>query len=237
MPKIHYAALNQTVEHPDAEASILEISVDNRIPHLHECGGHGQCTTCRIRILDGLQNCSPPNLLEQEIASSRNWDPGIRLACQCFVQGDVTIQRLLWSGAEVSQLQLELAPTETGEEREIAILCCDLRKFTEITSRNLIYDMAHMINRFYTMLGDPILMNNGIIYQYVGDEIIGLFGTAGGSPEQNCMDALRAATGMRYALNRLNHFEIQEFGTRFDIGIGECGKDYYSFTKFFKLPL
>ena len=116
---------------------------------------------------------------EAEIAQKRNWDPSIRLACQAKATGDVKLQRLIWSSAEINKFQMETLPVDKGEKREIAILCCDLRNFTKVTSDNLVFDMVHMLNRFYTALGDPILMNNGIIYQYVGDEIIGLFGTSG----------------------------------------------------------
>ena len=63
-------------------------------------------------------------------------------------------------------------------------------------------------------------MNNGIIYQYVGDEIIGIFGTAGGSRQKNCLDAIRAALGMQYAIERLNRFELKDFETEFEIGVG-----------------
>jgi len=77
-----------------------------------------------------------------------------------------------------------------------------------------------MLNRFYTELGDPILMNNGIIYQYVGDEIIGVFGTVGGTKTKNCTDAIRAAKGMQYALERLNRIELKDFEIKLKIGIG-----------------
>ena len=77
-----------------------------------------------------------------------------------------------------------------------------------------------MLNRFYTVLGDPILMNNGIIYQYVGDEIVGIFGTSGGTRQKNCLDAVRAALGMQYAIKRLNSLEMKDFGTQLEVGIG-----------------
>ncbi|MEZ4992003.1 MAG: adenylate/guanylate cyclase domain-containing protein [Saprospiraceae bacterium] len=102
----------------------------------------------------------------------------------------------------------------------MAILFCDLRNFTRITSQNLAFDIAHMLNRFYTVLGDPILMNNGIIYQYVGDEIVGIFGTAGGTRQKNATDAIRAALGMQYAIERLNHMELKDFDTKFEVGVG-----------------
>lgn len=226
-PRVTYVGMNQSFPCPDPEYSILDISIDERISHVHECGGNGKCTTCRVRVLDGANNLSPKSVLEKQISFDRKWDPGIRLACQAIPKGDVSIQRLVWSSAEISQLQTEFIGDSGGEEREIILLCCDLRNFTEITSKNLVFDMVHMLNRFYTLLGDPILVNNGIIYQYVGDEIIGIFGTAGGDLEKNCMDAMRAALGMKYALERLNQFELKDLGNQFDIGIGiHFGKAY-----------
>tara|TARA_Y100000385_G_scaffold281359_1_gene334036 strand:+ start:4046 stop:5164 length:1119 start_codon:yes stop_codon:yes gene_type:complete len=136
------------------------------------------------------------------------------------VKGDVEIQRLIWSNGEVNQLQKELAPEGRAEERPIAILFCDLRNYTSMSSKNLTFDMAFMLNRFYTALGEPILMNNGIIYQYVGDEIIGVFGTTGGTKEKNCTDAIRAALGMQYALDLLNKTELRDFNITLKSGIG-----------------
>lgn len=220
MSKILYAGINTLVESIDRDSTLLDVSLENKIPHLHECGGNGRCTTCRVRIINGLQNVSSRTALEKNAADLRKWDASIRLACQCFINGDVELQRLVWTSAEVNRLQMEVIPDGGAEERAIAILFCDLRNFTRITSQNFAFDMAHMLNRFYTVLGDPILMNNGIIYQYVGDEIIGIFGTAGGSREKNCLDAVRAALGMQYAIERLNRFELKDFDANFQIGVG-----------------
>lgn len=220
MAKIFFTSINQEVTTHDTDSTLLDISVENQIPHLHECGGKGRCTTCRVRVIDGHQNLTSRTAIEKSSAHLRKWDPSIRLACQCYVKGDVKVQRLLWTSAEVNKLQLETIPEGEAEERSIAILVCDLRNFTRITSQNMIFDMAYMLNRFYTVLGDPILMNNGIIYQYVGDEIVGIFGTSGGSRQKNSMDAVRAALGMQYAIERLNHFELKDFETKFEIGIG-----------------
>ncbi|TNE65445.1 MAG: 2Fe-2S iron-sulfur cluster binding domain-containing protein [Bacteroidetes bacterium] len=220
MAKILYTGINQLVESQDPDSSLLDISLQNQIPHLHECGGNGRCTTCRIRVIEGHQNMSPRTAIERETAHLRRWDPSIRLACQSHINGDVKIQRLVWASAEVNKLQLETIPDGEAELRSIATIFCDMRDFTRITSQHMHYDLAHMLNRFYTVLGDPILMNNGIIYQYVGDEIIGIFGTSGGSREKNCQDAVRAALGMQYAIERLNRFELKDFDTKFRIGIG-----------------
>ena len=218
--RIQYASINQEVSCDTNCCSLLDASIENKIPHLHECGGNGKCSTCRVRVLEGAQNLSSKTQAEAEMAKNRKWDPSIRLACQCYIKGDVKVQRLIWSSAEVNKLQIEMAPEGRAEERPIAILFCDMRNFTKLSSHNVSFDIAYLLNRFYTALGDPILMNNGIIYQYVGDEIVGVFGTAGGTREKNCMDAIRAAKGMEYALERLNKIELKEFDVKLEIGIG-----------------
>ena len=217
---IKYCSIDRTVEVEDPLNSILDVSIENKIPHLHECGGNGMCTTCRIRVLDGFNSLTKPTQKEMKMARQRNWDTSIRLACQTRVRGPVSIQRLVWTSAEISQLQMETIPVGKGEERPLALLFCDLRDFTKLAEKHSNFDLAHMLNRFFTILGDPILMNNGIIYQYAGDEIIGLFGTGGGEKEKISFDAIRAGLGMLYAVERLNRLELKDFGTEFRVGIG-----------------
>ena len=217
---VKYCSIDRKVDVEDPLDSILDISINNKIPHLHECGANGICTTCRIRVIDGLGSLTKPTQKETEMARKRNWDPSIRLACQTRVRGEVSIQRLVWTSAEISQLQIETVPLGQGEERPLALLFCDLRNFTKLAENHGNFDLAHMLNRMFTILGDPILMNNGIIYQYAGDEIIGLFGTGGGETDRICYDAIRAGLGMHYALERLNKIELKDFNTEFKIGIG-----------------
>jgi len=218
--KLTYSAINKEVAFNSDNESLLDISIANRIPHLHECGGNGVCTTCRVRVISGTQNLSPKTEFEKSSCHARKWDPSIRLACQARPKGDVVLQRLIWSSGEVNNLQKELAPEGRAEERPIAILFCDIRNFTSLSSHNLNFDIAYMLNKFYTALGEPILMNNGIIYQYVGDEIIGVFGTTGSTAQKNCEDAIRAALGMQYALDSLNRTDLKDIDIKLKSGIG-----------------
>lgn len=219
MPQVHYRGINRTVQ-AEEHTSLLTASISNQINHLHECGGNGQCTTCRVRVVSGHDNLTEPTPIEKEFYERRRWDPAIRLACQSHITGDVEIERLLWTGPEINPIQLEVLPEGTAQERSVAILCCDMRGFTRITAQLMTFDTAHLLNRFYTALGDPILMNNGIIYQYVGDEIVGVFGVAGGDPAEHCLSAVRAAIGMQFAANRLNRYELEAFDIDLRIGIG-----------------
>ena len=55
------------------EESILTASLRNNISHLSACGGAGKCSTCRVEVIDGLENCYPRNDLEQKLATKLNY--------------------------------------------------------------------------------------------------------------------------------------------------------------------
>ena len=221
MTTIVYLGDDKTVSVADPGMTVLDISIAHKIPHLRECGGNGRCTTCRVRICDGIQNVTPR---EAEVAEARRWDRFTRLACQARVGGDVTLERLVRHCADVSRLQLEQASIAPPEERSLAILFCDIRGFTSFVDSNLAYDVVHILNRFFTAIGDAILVNNGLIHQYVGDQVVGLFGVGADPLEKSCLDSLRAGLGILQTLTDLNAALSAEFGVTLDIGVGaHCG--------------
>jgi class 3 adenylate cyclase len=142
------------------------------------------------------------------------------LVCQTRVSDDVTLERLVKSPADVSSLQVEEASIAPSEERTLAVLFCDIRDFTPFVDAHLAYDVVHILNRFFKAVGDAILISNGVIYQYVGNQIVGLFGVGGDPPEKSCLDTIRAGLGMLAALNDLNSELSDEFGMTLEIGIG-----------------
>jgi class 3 adenylate cyclase/hemoglobin-like flavoprotein len=220
MTTIAFLGDDRAVPVVDPAMTILDVAIAHKIPHLRECGGNGRCTTCRVRIRDGIENVSARTPRETEVAGALRWDRFTRLACQTRVRGDITLERLITSGAEVTRIQLEGAACMPSQERTLAALFCDIRQFTPFVDEHLAYDVVHILNRFFEAVGDAILVNNGVIYQYVGDQIIGLFGVGGDAPEKSCLDAVRAGLGMLEALNALNAELSTEFGTTLDIGIG-----------------
>lgn len=54
------------------------------------CGGYGQCGTCVVEIIEGLENLSPKTPVEER--RFRNKPDNYRLACQTLVNGNVTVQ-------------------------------------------------------------------------------------------------------------------------------------------------
>ncbi|MEJ8810865.1 adenylate/guanylate cyclase domain-containing protein [Variovorax ureilyticus] len=220
MTTIVYVGEDKAIPVADSAMTILDVSIAHKIPHVRACGGHGRCTTCRVRIRDGIQNVSARTPREIEVASALRWDGFTRLACQTRISGDVSLERLIRSHADVSCLQVEEASVAPSQERTLAILFSDIRDFTPLVEAHLAFDVVHILNRFFKAVGDAILINNGVIYQYVGDQIVGLFGVGGDPPEKSCLDTIRAGLGMLAALDDLNAQLSAEFGTTLQIGVG-----------------
>jgi len=53
------------------------------------CGGYGQCGTCIVEIVEGMQNLSPRT--EVEDRKLRKKPDSYRLACQALVHGAVSV--------------------------------------------------------------------------------------------------------------------------------------------------
>src|SRR5690242_15806445 len=62
--------------------SILEALRDEGVPHASVCGGRARCTTCRVRIGDGLAALAAPSRMEAEALARIDAPPNVRLACQ-----------------------------------------------------------------------------------------------------------------------------------------------------------
>ena len=57
--------------------TILAASLRAGVPHAHACGGRARCSTCRVWILEGLENCSERNELERAFASPLRFGPEV----------------------------------------------------------------------------------------------------------------------------------------------------------------
>ena len=47
------------------DSTILEATLKAKINHMHVCGGNARCSTCRVYVMEGLNNCLPRNEREK----------------------------------------------------------------------------------------------------------------------------------------------------------------------------
>lgn len=90
MPKIVFLNAGRRAE-VAAGTTVLEAADALRVPIGRVCGGGGTCSTCRVEVVVGAEHLSP--IQENEIAYELG--PGVRLACQARVEGDVAVRVLV----------------------------------------------------------------------------------------------------------------------------------------------
>jgi len=197
--------------------TILEASRLAGIPHASVCGGRGRCSTCRVRIVGGLQGLSPPREAERRVLARVSAAPDVRLACQTRPAGDVAVEPLL--APSVVPADAFGTDVRQGREQELAVLFADLRGFTRMAENKLPYDVVFFLNRYFEAVGTAITWAGGVTNQFTGDGVMALFGIDSG-PATGSRQALVAARAMVERVNALSAELAGDLPTPLRIGIG-----------------
>jgi len=204
---------------PQQGASILDTALAIALPHVHDCGGHARCSTCRVRVVDGLEHLSPRTVEEREIARTYGWTDDIRLACQTTAAGNIRVERLVHHD-ERSLRQDEDAFAVRSQELHLAVLFCDINGFTDFAAGCMPYDVVHVMNRLFLRMGEAVLANSGYIDKYLGDGLLALWGVHGGSNRENCLGAVRTGLLMQRWIRELGPRLTPHFGRELSIRAG-----------------
>jgi len=202
--------------------SVLEASRLAGIPHASVCGGRGRCSTCRIRVSQGLLSLPLPSAGELKVLQRVGAAANVRLACQLRPTTDVTVTRLLPADAQASDGYAQPAYI-AGQERTIAVLFADLRTFTGIAEHKLPYDLVFLLNRYFESVGAAITDAGGMVDKFIGDGVMALFGVDSG-PQEGCRQALSGAQAMVEQVDALSRTLAEDLDEPLRIGIGiHCG--------------
>jgi adenylate cyclase len=197
--------------------SILEALRDEGIPHASVCGGRARCTTCRVRVGDGLAKLAAPAPLEAQALARIDAPPNVRLACQARPRSDVAVAPLLPPGAGPATARRPGAPQ--GRERPVVAMFVDLRESTKLCESRLPYDAVFIMNQFFAEMHDALRATNGYYAQFRGDGLLALYGLDSDLPRA-CRDALRGAAEMQARIERLSASLADELAEPMRIGIG-----------------
>ena len=94
MPTIRFLKENKDVVAADG-ANLREKAMQNGVDiyrfrgKLINCGGYGQCCTCVVEIVEGMENLSPKTEFENRKLKKK--PDNYRLACQTIVNGEVSV--------------------------------------------------------------------------------------------------------------------------------------------------
>ncbi|MEE8275563.1 MAG: adenylate/guanylate cyclase domain-containing protein [Alphaproteobacteria bacterium] len=219
MPKLTCLPDNRELDVEEGE-TILAATLRADIPHAFACGGHAKCSTCRVWILEGLDNCEPRSEAERALTNPLGLSPEVRLACQTRLTGDVRLRRLVLDETDLeitSQLaKKRLGPT--GESKGLVVMFCDIRGFTTFSENLSPYDVMFVLNRYFHKIGGIIENNGGYIDNFIGDSVMALFGIA--EDETAPLRSVKAAVEMLEAIDRMKPYMAAMYGHGFEVGIG-----------------
>jgi class 3 adenylate cyclase len=106
-----------------------------------------------------------------------------------------------------------------GELREVTVLFADLRNFSVLAETTPPRDVVKIINTYFGTMAEAIKTNQGLVLQFIGDEIEAVFG-APFPLVDHPKSAVLAALDMRQRLSAVNRKLIGQGYTPLRHGIG-----------------
>jgi 2Fe-2S ferredoxin len=76
--------------------TILDAARRIGAPIGNSCGGVGVCARCRVRVIAGSENLSPPTSIELRIGGANGFTAEERMACQAVVFGQCEVTTSYW---------------------------------------------------------------------------------------------------------------------------------------------
>lgn len=95
MPQIVLHKSRTKIEVP-VGANLMESLVSQGVPVASSCAGDGVCGKCRLQILKGEKNLTPPNETEIFLAETNDLRANERISCQTQVLGDIEVDASYW---------------------------------------------------------------------------------------------------------------------------------------------
>jgi adenylate cyclase len=199
---------NRTVRVPRGW-SVLETSRAFHIAHASSCGGRARCSTCRVRVVAGVDSCPPPEADERATLERIGADPELRLACQLRPQDDISIVPLTHPDEPLHRQKV--APLEA--DRDVVILLCQFANRSVLESDHLAHDVLYVFT-LYAENACRAVNDAGGTVSYVGhDNICAVFGLHDGIARAS-RQALTAAYEIGQALDNLNSGLDQKWGCK-----------------------
>ena len=199
-------------------ATILETLRANGIPHASVCGGRARCTTCRIRVVDGLATLPEPVGLEASALSRINATEGVRLACQLRPVSDISVLPLL--AADTNSVHGLMRAGMEGSERQVTVMFIDLRGSTTLGEAKLPYDVLFILNQFFDEMSKALTATGGHYSNFTGDGLMAIYGIDSPEPKTSAVQALRGAREMLERLDKVNARLKGDLKQPLRIGIG-----------------
>lgn len=202
--------------------SVLEALRASGIRHASVCGGRGRCTTCRVKVGEGMEHLIQPNAAELSVLKRISAPGDVRLACQLHPLVSLEITPLLPATAGPAD-GLSGPGYVQGQERKVVIMFIDIRESTKLAEHRLPFDVVFILNQFFSEMADTLEDTGGHYAQFNGDGLMALYGLDCDLHEAS-VQALQGVQQMMRRLEILNERLSVELHQPLRMGIGlHCG--------------
>jgi adenylate cyclase len=179
--------------------SVLEASRSFHIPHASMCGGRARCSTCRVQVTAGEDECPAAELQERATLDRIGAPPDVRLACQLRPEANISVIPLVRTERAIYRLP----PPQRSPEREIVVMFCDFLNRAELAGDHMPQDLLYLLMRYLEAISNAIRLVDGTLSSVRPDSVCALFGLECGLA-QAAHQALRAAAAIERAVADLN---------------------------------
>jgi adenylate cyclase len=106
-----------------------------------------------------------------------------------------------------------------GRDSEVTLLFCDIRGFSRVSERLGTAGTVEWVSDIMEALSECVLAHSGVLVDYIGDELMAMWGAPQVQPEHAQL-ACRAALDMLSRVPELNDRWRERLGESFGLGIG-----------------
>lgn len=95
MPQISFAK-NRAPINVHAGENLMEALLKAGLPVASSCNGDGVCAKCKVMIIEGNENLSPPNETEAFLKEKNSLPEATRISCQVQILGPIKVDTTYW---------------------------------------------------------------------------------------------------------------------------------------------
>ncbi len=106
-----------------------------------------------------------------------------------------------------------------GDRKEVSILFSDIRGYTNLVESMEAEEVVNLLNQYFSSMVDAIFKHKGTLDKYIGDAIMGVFGSPVPLPDHSWR-AVQTALEMRSNLAEFNARRLAENKQPIRIGVG-----------------
>ncbi|MBE9126647.1 MULTISPECIES: GAF domain-containing protein [unclassified Coleofasciculus] len=121
---------------------------------------------------------------------------------------------------ELTQELLKGLESKSSPQKDISILCSDIRGYTNLIADMDAQKVVATLNQYFELMVEVVFKYQGTLDKYIGDALLAIFETSL-SPNGQAWLAIQTAVEMRQRLTEFNtkHFPKKQYCLRMGIGI------------------